>query len=85
MMHFAMGAWKSEASRLDARPQPRGVADLVAFLATSRAASITGVEYVIDSGISPARRNGFPLFFFKVQSLGVVLDVNQDSLHPIDG
>jgi NAD(P)-dependent dehydrogenase (short-subunit alcohol dehydrogenase family) len=30
--------------------QPKEVADLVAFLASARAASITGTEYVIDGG-----------------------------------
>ena len=30
--------------------KPREVADLVAFLASPRAASITGTEYVIDGG-----------------------------------
>ncbi len=30
--------------------KPREVADLVAFLASPRVASITGTEYVIDGG-----------------------------------
>jgi len=33
--------------------QPREVADLVAFLASPRAASITGTEYIIDGGTVP--------------------------------
>src|SRR5215468_2324147 len=33
--------------------QPKAVADLVAFLASPRAASITGTEYVIDGGTIP--------------------------------
>jgi NAD(P)-dependent dehydrogenase (short-subunit alcohol dehydrogenase family) len=33
--------------------QPREIADLVAFLASSRAPSITGTEYVIDGGTVP--------------------------------
>lgn len=33
--------------------KPREVADLIAFLASSRAASITGTEYVIDGGTVP--------------------------------
>jgi len=32
---------------------PREVADLIAFLASPRAASITGTEYVIDGGTIP--------------------------------
>jgi NAD(P)-dependent dehydrogenase (short-subunit alcohol dehydrogenase family) len=33
--------------------KPKEVADLIAFLASSRAASITGTEYVIDGGTVP--------------------------------
>ena len=33
--------------------KPKEVADLVAFLASSRAASITGTEYVVDGGTVP--------------------------------
>jgi NAD(P)-dependent dehydrogenase (short-subunit alcohol dehydrogenase family) len=33
--------------------QPSEVAELVAFLASPRAASITGTEYVIDGGTIP--------------------------------
>ena len=33
--------------------KPREVADLIAFLASPRAASITGYEYVIDGGTVP--------------------------------
>jgi NAD(P)-dependent dehydrogenase (short-subunit alcohol dehydrogenase family) len=33
--------------------KPREVADLVAFVASPRAGSITGTEYVIDGGTVP--------------------------------
>jgi NAD(P)-dependent dehydrogenase (short-subunit alcohol dehydrogenase family) len=33
--------------------KPREVADLIAFLASPHAASITGTEYVIDGGAVP--------------------------------
>jgi NAD(P)-dependent dehydrogenase (short-subunit alcohol dehydrogenase family) len=34
-------------------PAPKEVADLIAFLVSPRAASITGTEYVIDEGTVP--------------------------------
>ena len=33
--------------------KPREVADLIAFLVSPRAASITGTEYIIDGGTVP--------------------------------
>jgi NAD(P)-dependent dehydrogenase (short-subunit alcohol dehydrogenase family) len=33
--------------------KPKEVADLIAFLASPRAASITGTEYIIDGGTVP--------------------------------
>nr|WP_261371001.1 SDR family oxidoreductase [Sphingobium sp. B2] len=34
-------------------PKPEEIATLIAFLASDRAGSITGTEYVIDGGIVP--------------------------------
>jgi NAD(P)-dependent dehydrogenase (short-subunit alcohol dehydrogenase family) len=39
---------------IDRPAKPREVADLIAFLVSPRAASITGTEYVIDDGTAPA-------------------------------
>jgi NAD(P)-dependent dehydrogenase (short-subunit alcohol dehydrogenase family) len=33
--------------------KPEEVADLIAFLASPRAASVTGTEYIIDGGTVP--------------------------------
>ena len=55
---FNAGAQKALMASLGGIPigrpaKPSEVADLVAFLASPRAASITGTEYVIDGGTVP--------------------------------